>query len=85
MEKETTRQEVQELVKKIVDTKDVKSLVFMGCGASYSELFGAYYYALQNSKELGSYLLEANEFNYDVPNYFGENTVAVIASLSGTT
>ena len=29
MEKETTRQEVQELVKKIVDTKDVKSLVFM--------------------------------------------------------
>lgn len=30
MEKETTRQEVQELVKKIVDTKDVKSLVFMG-------------------------------------------------------
>ena len=57
MEKETTRQEVQELVKKIVDTKDVKSLVFMGCGASYSELFGAYYYALQNSKELGSHLL----------------------------
>ena len=57
----------------------------MGCGTSYSELFGAYYYALQNSKEVGSYLLEANEFNYDVPNYFGENTVAVIASLGGTT
>ena len=30
----------------------------------------AYYYALQNLKELGGYLLEANEFNYDVPNYF---------------
>lgn len=85
MEKVTTQTELKQVVKTILSQQTVKNLTFIGCGASMSELYAAYYYGQQNATEVGIYLLQANEFNYAKPAYFGENSVAIIASLGGTT
>ncbi|WP_288531453.1 SIS domain-containing protein [uncultured Secundilactobacillus sp.] len=85
MEKETSLKEIKQLVSEITGKRDVSNLVFIGCGASYSELFAAYYYVKQNALGFKTDLIQANEFNYAAPAYVGEHSVAVVASLGGTT
>lgn len=85
MEKETSLDEIKTMISEITAQRTVKNLVFIGCGASYSELFAAYYYVQQNAIDFKTDLIQANEFNYAKPAYFGENSVAVVASLGGTT
>lgn len=85
MEQETSLDEIKNVVKSITEKRDVRNLVFIGCGASYSELFAAYYYVKQNALTFKTDLIQANEFNYAAPSYFGEHSVAVVASLGGTT
>ncbi|WP_137598054.1 SIS domain-containing protein [Paucilactobacillus kaifaensis] len=85
MEKETTQSELKKIANQIAKNNSVKSLVFIGCGASLSELYAAYYYVNQNAINLKTELIQANEFNFAKPSYFGENSVAVVASLGGTT
>lgn len=84
-ERETSLEDMQKLITKVTKERQITNLVFIGCGASYSELYAAYYYVKQNAIDFKTELIQANEFNYAAPAYFGEHTVAVVASLGGTT
>ncbi|SJX71177.1 Putative phosphosugar-binding protein [Enterococcus faecium] len=75
----------KEIVKEIVSNKEVKSVVFVGCGASKADLYPAKYFLEQNAKKLRISHFTANEFNYATPNSIDEHTVVISASLGGTT
>lgn len=77
-------------VKKIVEVikekqSDVNRVLFIGCGASVSDLYPGYYFLSHESTQILSSISTANEFNYDVPNGIGANTIVISASLGGTT
>ncbi|MGY3756162.1 SIS domain-containing protein [Helcococcus kunzii] len=74
-------------VKKIVSEilkNDIKSVFFVGCGASKADLYPGYYFLKHNST-LKSAHLTANEFNFDTPKDVNEHSIVVTASLGGTT
>jgi fructoselysine 6-phosphate deglycase len=75
----------KEIVKEIVAKKEVKSIVFVGCGASKADLYPAKYFLDQNAKQLRISHYTANEFNYATPASVDESTVVISASLGGTT
>lgn len=77
---------VKEIVADIKAKKpDIKSLLFVGCGASMSELFPAKYFMDRNAKVLRSSIHTANEFYYSTPVSCDETAIVVTCSLSGTT
>lgn len=75
----------KEIVKEIISNKEVKSIVFVGCGASKADLYPAKYFLDQNANQLRVSHFTANEFNYATPRSVDENTVVISASLGGTT
>lgn len=75
----------KEIVKEIVAKKEVKSIVFVGCGASKADLYPAKYFLDQNAKQLRISHYTASEFNYATPASVDESTVVISASLGGTT
>ncbi len=77
---------VKEIVADIKSKKpEIKSLLFVGCGASMSELFPAKYFMDRNAKTLRSSIHTANEFNYSTPASCDETAIVVTCSLSGST
>ena len=77
---------VKEIVADIKAKKpDIKSLLFVGCGASMSELFPAKYFMDRNAKVLRSSIHTANEFYYSTPVSCDETAIVVTCPLSGTT
>ncbi len=77
--------QVKEIVASIVAKKKIENVAFVGCGASKSELYPAKYFLSNASRKLRVSHFTANEFNYDTPDWLGENTVVISASLGGTT
>ncbi len=75
----------KQIVKEIVKEKEVKSIVFVGCGASKADLYPAKYFLDQNAKQLRISHYTANEFNHATPASLDETTVVISASLGGTT
>ncbi|MGM0123658.1 hypothetical protein IGI37_001031 [Enterococcus sp. AZ194] len=75
----------KEIVKEIVAKKDVKHIIFVGCGASKADLYPAKYFLDQNANQLRISHYTANEFNFATPNSVNENAVVISASLGGTT
>jgi len=75
----------KEIVKEVISNKEVKSIVFVGCGASKADLYPAKYFLDQNANQLRVSHFTANEFNYATPRSVDENTVVISASLGGTT
>lgn len=77
---------VKEIVADIKSKKpQIKSLIFVGCGASMSELFPAKYFMDRNAKTLRSSIHTANEFFYSTPVSCDETAIVVTCSLSGNT
>ena len=77
---------VKEIVADIKSKKpEIKSLLFVGCGASMSELFPAKYFMDRNAKALRSSIHTANEFNYSTPVSCDDTAIVVTCSLSGST
>ena len=76
---------VKEIVAEIVSKKAVENVAFVGCGASKSELYPAKYFLADASRKLRVSHYTANEFNYDTPDWLGESTIVITASLGGTT
>lgn len=77
--------EIKNIVKEIIDnSKEIKNVYFVGCGASNADLYPGYYFIRQNSN-LKSALITANEFNYDTPKDVGDNSIVITASLGGNT
>ena len=65
--------------------KDIDRVLFVGCGASMSDLYPGFYFVSHESSKILSSILTANEFNYDTPQGIGDHTVVITASLGGTT
>lgn len=65
--------------------KEIINVAFVGCGASYSDLYPAKYFLEHNSQKIRVAHLTASEFNKDTPHWVNENTIVVSASLGGTT
>ncbi len=77
---------VKEIVAAIkADKPEIKSLLFVGCGASMSELFPGKYFMDRNARTLRSSIHTANEFNYSTPVSCDETAIVITCSLSGTT
>lgn len=76
---------VKEIVKEILSKNEIKHIVFVGCGASMSDLYPAKYFLEQNACNLKIGYYTASEFNHATPNYLGQNTLVVSASLGGST
>jgi fructoselysine 6-phosphate deglycase len=64
---------------------DIKSVFFVGCGASKSDLYPAKYFFEGNSKQLRTSLYTANEFNYATPVAVDETSIVITCSLGGST
>lgn len=77
--------QVKEIVSSIVSKHTIENVAFVGCGASKSELYPAKYFLANASKKLRVTHYTANEFNYDAPDWLGDTTIVITASLGGTT
>lgn len=64
---------------------EASAVLFVGCGASMSELYPGKYFLEHNAKKLKTGLYTANEFFYSVPSMVGPDCIVVTCSLSGTT
>ena len=74
---------VKSIVADIVAKHNVENVAFVGCGASKAELYPAKYFLANCSKKLRVAHYTANEFNYDTPDWLGDTTVVITASLRG--
>lgn len=77
--------QVKEIVADILSKHTVENVAFVGCGASKSELYPAKYFLANASRKLRVAHYTANEFNYDTPDWLGDTTVVISASLGGST
>ncbi len=76
---------VKDIVADIVSKHTIENVVFVGCGASKSELYPGKYFLANASRKLRAAHYTASEFNTDTPDWLGESTVVISASLSGNT
>lgn len=63
----------------------IKSVYFVGCGASKADLYPAKYFLDGNAKDLRASLYTANEFNYATPVSVDDTCIVITCSLGGTT
>ena len=64
---------------------EIKSVFFVGCGASKAELYPAKYFLEGNAKQLRTSLYTANEFNYATPVSVDDTSIVITCSLGGAT
>ncbi|WHY66657.1 SIS domain-containing protein [Neobacillus sp. SuZ13] len=64
---------------------EIKSVFFVGCGASKAELYPAKYFLDANAKQLRVSLFTANEFNYATPVSVDDTSIVITCSLGGST
>jgi fructoselysine-6-P-deglycase FrlB-like protein len=78
--------DIKRIVKEIKENYDkIKTIIFVGCGASNADLYPAEYFLKENSSELRILSYTSNEFNYATPKSVDETCIVVTASLGGTT
>lgn len=76
----------KQIIKEIKEKQDnIKSVIFVGCGASKADLYPAKYFLDNNAKNLRVSHFTANEFNYATPVAVDETAIVITASLGGTT
>lgn len=73
---------VQEIIKK---DEEIKTIIFVGCGASNADLYPAEYFLKENSNNLRVLSYTSNEFNYATPKSVDQTCIVITASLGGTT
>lgn len=77
---------IKEIVSSIYSKQpEIKTVYFVGCGASMSELFPGKYFLENNAKKIRASLYTANNFNYSTPAGVDDTAVVIACSLSGTT
>lgn len=64
---------------------EIKSVFFVGCGASMSDLFPAKYFLENNTKNIRVSIYTANNFNYSTPVSVDNTAIVITCSLSGNT
>ncbi len=75
----------KEIIEGIVQKNEIRSVFFVGCGASKADLYPAKYFLDQEAKKLRISHYTANEFNYATPTSVDETAIVITASLGGTT
>lgn len=73
------------IVSEIVGKRAVDTVAYVGCGASKADLYPAKYFLTNAAKKLRAAHYTANEFVNDTPDWLGEHSVIITASLGGTT
>lgn len=77
---------IKKIIKEIKEkNKKIKTIIFVGCGASNADLYPAEYFLKENSNQLRVFSYTSNEFNYATPSSVDETSIVVTASLGGTT
>jgi len=77
--------QVRQIVAQILAEHEVRSVAFVGCGASSSELYPGFYFLKDAARELRPFHFTASEFNQDTPAWVDESAVVITCSLGGTT
>lgn len=78
--------EPKQIIESIKETMPtVKSVYFVGCGASKAELYPGKYFLEANSKTIRVGHYTANEFLHATPVAVDETAIVVTCSLGGTT
>lgn len=78
--------DIKTIISTIKDEKpNLKSVYFVGCGASQADLYPAKYFLEGNAKVLRTSIHTANEFVYATPAGCNEDALVVTCSLGGTT
>lgn len=76
----------KEIIAKIkAERPQIRSLYFVGCGASSAEQYPAQYFMDCNAKVIRTGFYTANEFNYAAPAALDETAIVIACSLGGTT
>lgn len=76
----------KQIIKEIKEKQgEIKSVFFVGCGASKADLYPAKYFLDGNAKNLRIGHYTANEFNYATPEAVNDKAIVITASLGGTT
>lgn len=75
--------QIIEAIKK--ECQEVKSVYFVGCGASKAELYPGKYFLEQNAKQLRIGHYTANEFVHATPSAVDDSAIVITCSLGGTT
>ncbi len=82
----TNNSELKNIVGNIVkDMPSVQSVYFVGCGASRSDLYPAFYFLNREAKRIRTSIHTAREFNLATPTAVNETAVVITCSLSGNT
>jgi len=63
----------------------LKSVYFVGCGASRSDLYPGFYFLNENAKAIRTSIHTAREFNLATPAGADETALVITCSLGGTT
>ncbi|ALB44316.1 MAG: SIS domain-containing protein [Clostridium beijerinckii] len=76
----------KQIIKEIKEKQEeIRSVIFVGCGASKAELYPAKYFLENNSKNLRVSHYTANEFNYGTIASLDKTAIVISASLGGST
>lgn len=79
-------EELKKLVAEILEKRrEIRSVCFVGCGASRADLYPAYYFLVNNARKLRASIHTANEFNYATPVSVDETAIVIACSLGGNT
>lgn len=74
------------IIREIKENKnEIKSIFFVGCGASKAELYPGKYFLENKAKKLRISHYTANEFNYATPASVDESAIVITCSLGGNT
>ncbi len=77
--------EIKNIVNQILnEKKEIKNVVWIACGGSNGNNFGAHYFMSREAKNIHSEMFTSNEFVYAPPKYVGSNTIAILTSMKGT-
>lgn len=78
--------ELKYIIRQIQEKQpNIKSVFFVGCGASKADLYPAKYFLEGNAQQVRTSLFTANEFNYATPVSVDETSIVITCSLGGTT
>ena len=77
--------EIKGLIRQLTEGKTIRSIYFVGCGASRSDLYPACYLLTAKARRLRASLHTANEFVLATMDAVDETALVLTCSLSGTT
>lgn len=84
MIKATKGNDVKKAVQEICKKRLVNDIYFVACGGSLSSLYSTYYLIRNESENVNSIHMTANEFVHATPKNVNKNAVVITYTLSGT-